>query len=65
MLVDALGLGGRFPLPIAVFGGLFVGAITPFDVVKEDVQDKRLEDLLDSKSEESNPILVFYRYLTI
>ena len=42
-----------------------VGAITPFDVVKEDVQDKRLEDLLDSKSEESNPILVFYRYLTI
>lgn len=65
MIVDDLGLGGRFPLPMAVCDGLFVGAITPFDVVKEDVQDKRLEDLLDSKSEESNPILVFYRYLTI
>lgn len=61
MIVDDLGLGGSFPLPITVCGDLFVGAISPFNVIKERVKDKRLIDLLDGKSEESNPILAFYK----
>lgn len=60
MIADDLGFGGKFPLPIAVGNGKFVGAIQPFDVIKEEVKDKRLADLLDGTSEESNPILVFY-----
>lgn len=60
MIVDDLGIGGSFPLPIAVYGDRFVGIINPFDIINDRVKDKRLMDLLDSESEENNPILVFY-----
>lgn len=65
MIVDDLGIGGSFPLPIAVCDDQFVGTINPFNVIKSRVKDKRLIDLLDSKSEEDNPILVFYSLNTL
>ena len=60
MIVDGLGLGSCFPLPVATFNDLFVGIINPFDVTKGKIKDKCLMDLLDNTSKENNPILVFY-----
>lgn len=62
MIVDDLGIGGSFPLPIAVCDDLFVGVIYPFNVDKDKVKDKRLKELLDSRTEEDNPILAFYSF---
>ena len=60
-IVDDLGMGGRFPLPVAIHQDKIIGAIYPFDVDREKVTDKRLIALLDNNPEDSNPILVFYR----
>lgn len=60
MIADDWGIGGKFPLPMTVCGDKFVGVILPFDIVKDKVKDEHLQDLLAGKSEESNPILVFY-----
>lgn len=60
MIIDNLGIGGKFPLPLTVCNGKFVGVINPFDVIKDKVKDKCLVELLDGTSEEDNPILTFY-----
>ena len=59
-IVDDLGIGGKFPLPLTVCDDRFVGAINSFDIDRNKVKDKRLLDLLDNMSDEGNPILIFY-----
>ena len=58
-IVDDLGIGGVFPLPLGTINNYFVSVIYPGDV--ENVSYQPLRKLLKGKSVDSNPILMFYK----
>ncbi len=59
-IVDDLGLGDSFPLPIGIYGEKMIGVIPPFEVKNQQVKDEKLLSLLENMTEESNPVLIFY-----
>lgn len=64
-VIDNLGMGGSFPLPIGICNNRFVGTINLFDITEKGTTDQRLVKLIknmpqNSNPEDSNPILVFY-----
>ena len=54
-------LGAPFPLPIGVYGQQLIGTINPYEINREKVRNKDLRSLLNNLTEESNPLLVFYK----
>ena len=58
-IVDDLGIGGVFPLPLGTINNYCVSVIYPGDV--ENVSYQPLRKLLKGKSVDSNPILMFYK----
>lgn len=61
-VLNDLGIGNHFPLPIGVYNNQLVGVINPFEVGRKEVKDANLVKLLKDTQEESNPILVFYDF---
>lgn len=59
-IVDDLGMGGCFPLPVGTSGEQMVGALYSSEIEMDKVTDEKLKPLLAGMTEESNPILVFY-----
>lgn len=51
-----------FPLPIGVCDNEIVGYIDPFELDRNMIKDKKLQNLLEVGQDESNPILVFYNF---
>jgi len=62
-IIDDIGIGAMFPLPIGICGEQFVGAIMPANIEKDAVKDTCLLNIVNDVSIEDNPILVFYNYL--
>lgn len=60
-IIDDSGIGAPFPLPIGVYGQQLIGTINPYEINREKVQNKKLLSLLNNLTEESNPLLVFYK----
>ncbi len=59
-IIDDLGLGGTFPLPIGIHKEQMIGIINPFEVDIKQVKDKDLLSLLENMTEESNPLIIIY-----
>ena len=59
-IVDDLGMGGCFPLPVGTSGEQMVGTLYSSEIEMDKVTDEKLKSLLEGMTEESNPILVFY-----
>lgn len=59
-VIDDLGIGGKFPLPIGVYNNQIIGIINPYDLINEEVENIELKKLIGDISEEDNPILCFY-----
>ena len=59
-IIDDLGVGGRFPLPVGICEQQIIGALYPSEIEINKVTDSKLKPLLEGVTEESNPILVFY-----
>lgn len=59
-VIDNIGIGGKFPLPIGVYDEQIIGVINPYDISIEKVQNTELKKLMSNFSEEDNPILCFY-----
>lgn len=59
-IVDDLGLGGTFPLPIGIREKQMIGIINPFEIDIKQVKDKELLSLLENMTEESNPLIIIY-----
>lgn len=59
-IIDDLGLGGTFPLPIGIHEKKMIGIINPFEVDTKQVKDKKLSSLLENMTEESNPLIIIY-----
>lgn len=61
-VVDDIGIGGGFPLPIGVYDNRIIGIIRPYDLEKELVKNTELKKILENSTEEDNPIIVFYSF---
>ena len=59
-VIDDLGIGGKFPLPIGVYNNQIIGIINPYDLINEEVENIELKKIIGDISEEDNPILCFY-----
>lgn len=59
-IIDDLGMGGTFPLPIGTCKKQMIGIINPIDVDIKQVKDKELLSLLENMTEESNPLIIIY-----
>jgi hypothetical protein len=59
-VIDDLGIGGKFPLPIGVYNDHFIGVINPYNLNKKQVKNTELKKITENISEEDNPILCFY-----
>ena len=59
-VIDDVGLGGSFPLPIGVSQDKFVGILQPYEIDTALIKDPRLKELTQVISEEDNPILCIY-----
>ncbi len=59
-VIDDLGIGGKFPLPIGTYNNQIVGVIYPYDLDKESIKNTALKRIIENLSAEDNPILCFY-----
>lgn len=57
---DDLGIGGKYPTIIGKYKDKFIGSISIADVDEEKIKEPELKVLLETSSEEDNPVLVFH-----
>lgn len=60
-IIDDIGWGTPFPLPVGIYNQQLIGIIYPYDIVQEKVKEETLRGLLKHITEESNPIIVLYK----
>lgn len=60
-VIDDIGIGGKFPVPVGVYENRIIGEIQPYDFDKQQVKNNQLKEFTEGLSEEDNPILVFYK----
>jgi len=59
-VLDDIGIGGKFPLPIGVNGNQFIAQINLFDINKKSLKIESLRKYVETSREDSNPILMLY-----
>ena len=59
-VIDDIGIGGQFPIPVGTYENRIIGEIRPSDFDRQQVKNNQLKELTEELSEEDNPILVFY-----
>lgn len=59
-VIDDLGIGGKFPLPIGIYEEQIIGFIHPYNIDMNEVKYSKLEEIRNNISEDDNPILCFY-----
>jgi hypothetical protein len=59
-VLDDIGIGGKFPLPIGVNGNQFISQINLFDINKKSLKIESLRKYVEISKEDSNPILMLY-----
>lgn len=62
-IVNDLGIGNCFPLPVGLYNNDIVGCINLDVLDKTTVRENSLQKLLKDTSEEGNPLLVFYKFV--
>lgn len=59
-VIDDIGIGGKFPLPIGIYNNQIIGILNPYDINKKQVENIELKKITEDISGEDNPILCFY-----
>jgi len=59
-VLDDIGIGGKLPLPIGIYGNQFIAQINNFETNKTKLKNKKLKESIDTLKEDSNPILMLY-----
>ncbi|MDD4569688.1 MAG: 6-bladed beta-propeller [Tepidanaerobacteraceae bacterium] len=61
-VIDDLGIGGKFPLPIGIFDNKYVGQINVYETNKDKINNQKLKEIIHNAVDEDNPILVLYDF---
>ncbi|WP_291530366.1 6-bladed beta-propeller [Bacteroides sp. UBA939] len=61
-VIDDMGLGGKFPLPIGVYGDQIIGVMHPSDLDRTQIKDPVLDRLMKTVEDSDNPVLAIYQF---
>jgi len=60
-IVDDMGFGGLFPLPVGTIENTYIGIIDPSQIDMNNISNDKLNKLLLDKSPDDNPVIVLYK----